>query len=702
MLKKSNDNIERFFKKAVAHQDTTFRESDWQKMEKMLDEKDHERATIRSKQIKQATYSLIAISIISLSVYFLAFNPDGSFTSEKESSKKMQAVVGAEAPKDEANQKNPTADLLPSVNVSPATESTDSENKDISKAIEAGKRSASDADSKTLNPSTPNSKAGEALTPSKETTKVNRGSPKQSTDSKLIGSQEELSNTKKLGSVNTDLPAKTAINDLSTNTKEKSIPHNSGNENIVRAPKHESLVISKSSSEDKKSEKAAVQSKVSQPPLVSGEIQATEVGKQGATSASDTKTINTSTTNSKTTETLALSKEPVDVNKNNLSKQLTDTKLTDSESELPNVKKSGSIDTELIATKTIDDINATTEQKSILQNSGNEKTVLASKPESLVIQESDSKGKQSEKAVPRSGSLPPVSMGNIQVDEVSNDANVVTNGDQLSNASNGNKNAEAQNSNQNIANLENLQNTKSTSVDKDTIGSPSDRKMTVKEQDASLTTPLSEFKDLVREPSRWSAAIVMAPDFSSTALGKYTSPGESIGIMGEFRFLKRLSIRSGMLRSTKKYVGEGQDYQPPDGYWERRTNGVIPEEINGACLVYEIPIILQYTLVQKEKFRVSIGAGVSSYVMDNQSYKYTFEYPNPGAATGWSTSKSSSYPFKIGHVSVAYERNISKKFGIGLEPYLKVPFAEMGWSNIDLYSSGILINLRYRFFKKTE
>lgn len=114
----------------------------------------------------------------------------------------------------------------------------------------------------------------------------------------------------------------------------------------------------------------------------------------------------------------------------------------------------------------------------------------------------------------------------------------------------------------------------------------------------------------------------------------------------------------------------------------------------------EIPIVLQYSVLLKEKSRLYLSGGLSSYVMMSEAYKYKFEQPNPGAAEGWSTDESSTYRFKVGHVSVGYERRLSQRIWLGAEPFLKVPFAGMGWSKIDIYSTGIFFNLRYKIFKK--
>jgi hypothetical protein len=201
-------------------------------------------------------------------------------------------------------------------------------------------------------------------------------------------------------------------------------------------------------------------------------------------------------------------------------------------------------------------------------------------------------------------------------------------------------------------------------------------------------------------PARFSIALVVAPDFSSTALSRYTAPGKAYGLLLGLAVSHRFSVQTGMLRSSKKYNGYGGEYQPPEGYWARRTNGVIPDHVKGACEILEIPVIMQYNVKQNERSRFYVAAGVSSYLMMSESYAYSFETPNPGAAEGWSSTEPSSYLFGIGHLSVGYERQINPRLGIGIEPFLKVPFDGIGWSDIDLFTTGAYISLRYRFLKR--
>jgi hypothetical protein len=201
--------------------------------------------------------------------------------------------------------------------------------------------------------------------------------------------------------------------------------------------------------------------------------------------------------------------------------------------------------------------------------------------------------------------------------------------------------------------------------------------------------------------SRWSVAFIIAPEFSTTSLNSYSSPGESLGLRIAYQLSNKFSINTGVIRSTKKYEGSGDDYKPRNpAYWQIRTNGVVPEEIYSKCLIYELPVGVQFDAINTSKSRLFVSTAISSYLMISQAYDYTFESPNPGADTGWRSPGSESYWLSVGMVSAGYERYINRSFAIGIEPYLKISLSEIGWPNVKLFSTGAYVTLRYKFMSR--
>jgi len=225
------------------------------------------------------------------------------------------------------------------------------------------------------------------------------------------------------------------------------------------------------------------------------------------------------------------------------------------------------------------------------------------------------------------------------------------------------------------------------------------KKDTTSQADKQADRPTKENKPPIR--SRWSAALVIAPDFSSTGFGgEMSAPGQAFGGLIGFRISRKFTVVGGVIRSTKKYEGYGKDYTPPEGYWKKRTNGIVPDEVKGSCTIVEVPITVQYDVWQSTRSRLYISGGISSYFMRKEKYNYSFNEPNEGADRSWSSNTPGSYVFKVGHFSAAYEIMLNKNLGVGVEPYIKIPFQGIGWPNISLYTTGAYVNVRYFLLRK--
>jgi hypothetical protein len=221
--------------------------------------------------------------------------------------------------------------------------------------------------------------------------------------------------------------------------------------------------------------------------------------------------------------------------------------------------------------------------------------------------------------------------------------------------------------------------------------------------DAPSKEPVTDKEENDKPPirSRWNAALVVAPDFSSTGFGgEMSAPGQAFGGMIGYRISRKFTVVGGVIRSSKKYTGYGKDYEPPDGYWQKRTNGVVPDAIKGSCTIIEVPIAVQLDVWQNTRARLYVSGGVSSYFMRHEKYDYSFNEPNEGADRSWGSDIPTSYAFKVGHLSAAYEMMLTKNLGVSVEPYIKIPFQGIGWANLSLYTAGAYVNVRYFLLRK--
>ena len=192
--------------------------------------------------------------------------------------------------------------------------------------------------------------------------------------------------------------------------------------------------------------------------------------------------------------------------------------------------------------------------------------------------------------------------------------------------------------------------------------------------------------------SKFGFRFVLSPDLNSIEnLGKMALGG-SIGLLFEYKISKKLLIQTGMVYSSKNYVGSFDDYHN----WKdwRGYHPSKPTEVDGGCKVFDIPINLRLNLFEKPKQTWFVSSGISSYWMMNENYTYNYAWNSP-RAVDW--SDNSKYYFSVLNFSVGLERQISKRFSFQIEPYLKTPLKNVGRGGVNLYSSGLLFSTKYSF-----
>jgi hypothetical protein len=184
-----------------------------------------------------------------------------------------------------------------------------------------------------------------------------------------------------------------------------------------------------------------------------------------------------------------------------------------------------------------------------------------------------------------------------------------------------------------------------------------------------------------------------APDLSAVGIKNFSKPGASVSILGEYGILKRLYLQTGVIWSSKVYGAKPGDYQLPKTHYY----GPPPRHVEGMCKVFEIPLNFRYDIAQGKLSRIFAGAGVSSYHMNYEKYKYYFENeddPKIGNYRGWHGATGWYFLSHI-NASVGYEYHISKKLSLLGEPYVRIPVRRVGYGKVNLFTTGIWLSIRY-------
>ncbi|MDB5001863.1 MAG: hypothetical protein JWQ34_88 [Mucilaginibacter sp.] len=168
-----------------------------------------------------------------------------------------------------------------------------------------------------------------------------------------------------------------------------------------------------------------------------------------------------------------------------------------------------------------------------------------------------------------------------------------------------------------------------------------------------------------------------------------SSKGTNIGLLFSVG-VKKFSLTTGASYSTKPYT------IPYSQYNTSYKLKYEPEYVTADCRVLDIPINLGYQLYNKSSNKISIGAGMSSYIMMHESY--TYDYGTSSTLYGpsyYAVKTRGKYLFSIMNLEATYERKVNSKVGLSLTPYYKIPLSDIGYSQVRVQTFGVAVGLNW-------
>jgi hypothetical protein len=175
-----------------------------------------------------------------------------------------------------------------------------------------------------------------------------------------------------------------------------------------------------------------------------------------------------------------------------------------------------------------------------------------------------------------------------------------------------------------------------------------------------------------------------------------SSKGTNIGLLFSVG-VKKFSLTTGASYSTKPYT------LPYSQYHTNYKLKYEPNFVTADCRVLDIPINLGYQLYNKSSNKISIGAGVSSYIMMHESY--TYDYGASSTLYGpsyYAVKTKGKYLFSIMNLEATYERKVNSKVGLSLTPYYKIPLSDIGYSQVRVQTFGVAVGLNWNINSLTK
>lgn len=206
--------------------------------------------------------------------------------------------------------------------------------------------------------------------------------------------------------------------------------------------------------------------------------------------------------------------------------------------------------------------------------------------------------------------------------------------------------------------------------------------------------------------SRFALALSMAPDLSTVgALADFQNPGYKIGFQGEYNFNRKWGVSIGLIHSTVRYTAGPGEYSPSGTILD---NGFNPQETRAECILLDIPVKLRYTLTHFNDSRLYTTAGLSTYIMLSEDYRFHYEQTpytepvnyndeqeNDNHPYHWSARTGSRHWMSNVSLSLGYELDVHPRISVRAEPFINIPIQEVGWGNVKLYSIGSFFSVSY-------
>lgn len=177
-----------------------------------------------------------------------------------------------------------------------------------------------------------------------------------------------------------------------------------------------------------------------------------------------------------------------------------------------------------------------------------------------------------------------------------------------------------------------------------------------------------------------------APDITSTTSSKSSKVSTNLGMTATYALNSKFSLTSGAVYSKKYY-----NYDMPVA--NNKTWGV-----DADCNVLDIPLNVNYKLMNKKKLSISVNTGLSSYFMLKEKYQVTTGPVGAQKVTDIEVNNENQHIFGIANVSLSFDHQISESMSIGVQPFAKLPLTGIGHYDTSLKSAGVSFSLNIGLF----
>lgn len=199
-------------------------------------------------------------------------------------------------------------------------------------------------------------------------------------------------------------------------------------------------------------------------------------------------------------------------------------------------------------------------------------------------------------------------------------------------------------------------------------------------------TPKKEVNHSSKQ-KRFYLGFTAGPEFSGVRRLEQ-QPGYEAGLITGYQLNQKLAVETGVLFSKKNYTCNGK-YFNTDKLSASMPSGMQILSLSGNCSVFEVPLKLNYNILNNRTAIVFLSAGLSSYLLLSESNSYkTLLNGSINDMTG-SYKNTIFYPAATADISIGFEKKLQKGNKLRLEPYLQLPLNGIGVGAMKVTSAGV-------------
>ena len=184
-------------------------------------------------------------------------------------------------------------------------------------------------------------------------------------------------------------------------------------------------------------------------------------------------------------------------------------------------------------------------------------------------------------------------------------------------------------------------------------------------------------------------SFIASPDINSVKGFSQNKVGTNAGLLLTVGVSKKWSISTGAIYADKPYLTDFANYSSA---YKFNTN---PTSVSASCIVLDIPINVGYQLYNSGGNKFSLGTGLSSYFMLRENYTFNYAGSYPGGPTTYNIKNQNKHIMGVLNLNATYQREVSSKFGVAVQPYFKVPLTGIGYGQVNLKSAGVAVGVTW-------